>query len=89
MPGAIRRAEPLSAAPHLEAARLILEIDISKLLAVAVAHDKAGGLFVNEPRRREAAGCHQNHNATSSATRKVTTATTLGLKMTARNPEVG
>jgi hypothetical protein len=57
-PGAIRRAEALSAAPHLEAARLILEIDISKLLAIAVAHDEAGGLFFDGSRRWEAALRH-------------------------------
>jgi hypothetical protein len=31
---------------------------LGKLLAVVVAHDKAGGLFFDSPRRREAAGAH-------------------------------
>jgi hypothetical protein len=35
--------------------RLILEIDIGERLPVVVAHDKAGVLFVNGPRQREAA----------------------------------
>jgi hypothetical protein len=33
--------------------RPILEIDIGKLLTVAVAHDKAGVQFLDGPRRRE------------------------------------
>ena len=38
------------------APRLILEIDVSELLAVVVAHDKAGVVeFLDRPRRREAA----------------------------------
>jgi hypothetical protein len=37
------------------APRLILEIDIGELLSVVVAHDEAGGLFFDRPRRREAA----------------------------------
>ena len=36
--------------------RLILEINVRKLLTVVVAHDKAGGLFFDRPGRREAAG---------------------------------
>src|SRR5215471_21326009 len=35
--------------------RLILEIDVGKLLAVVVAHDKAGVQLLDGPRRREAA----------------------------------
>ncbi len=35
---------------------LILEIDIGKLLSVAVADDEAGVHFLDSPRRREAAG---------------------------------
>jgi len=35
--------------------RLVLEVDVGKLLAVVVAHHKAGGLFFDGPRRREAA----------------------------------
>jgi hypothetical protein len=35
--------------------RLILEINVSELLPVVVAHDKAGGLLFDRPRRREAA----------------------------------
>jgi hypothetical protein len=35
-------------------ARLILEIDIRKLLPVVIADDKAGGLFLDGPRRQEA-----------------------------------
>jgi hypothetical protein len=33
--------------------RLILEIDIGELLSVVVADDKAGGLFLDGPRRWE------------------------------------
>jgi hypothetical protein len=36
--------------------RLILEIDICKLLAAVIAHDEAHRLFLDGPRRREAAG---------------------------------
>jgi hypothetical protein len=36
--------------------RLILEIDIRQRLLVVIAHDKAGGLFFDGPRGREAAG---------------------------------
>jgi hypothetical protein len=36
--------------------RLILEIDIGKLLSVAVADNKAGIQFPDSPGRREAAG---------------------------------
>jgi hypothetical protein len=32
------------------------KIDVGKLLPVVVAHDKASGLFLDRPRRREAAG---------------------------------
>jgi hypothetical protein len=39
--------------------RLILEIDIRKLLSVAVAHDKASVQFFDGSRRREAAGGHR------------------------------
>src|SRR5262249_53908626 len=39
-------------------ARLILEIDISELLSVVVADDEVGGLLLDGPRRREAAGGH-------------------------------
>ncbi len=39
-------------------ARLILEIDISERLPVMVAHDEAGVLFLDRPRRREAALGH-------------------------------
>jgi hypothetical protein len=39
-------------------AGLILEIDIGELLAVVIAHDKAGGLLLDRPGRREAALCH-------------------------------
>ena len=56
---AMRRASSLSssfAAEHQ--ARLIFEIDIRELLAVVVAHDKAGGLFFDSPGRREAACRH-------------------------------
>jgi hypothetical protein len=35
--------------------RLILEINTRELLSVAVAHDEAGGLFLDDPGRREAA----------------------------------
>ena len=49
-----------------------------ELLPVVIAHDKAGVQFLDSLGRREAAGCHQKHNVTSSVTRKVTTATTLG-----------
>jgi hypothetical protein len=41
-----------------ERPRLFLKIDIRKLLAVVVAHDKAGVQFFDGPRRREAAGGH-------------------------------
>jgi hypothetical protein len=34
-------------------ARLILEIDVSELLAVGVAHDKAGFQLLDRPGRRE------------------------------------
>jgi hypothetical protein len=37
-------------------ARLILEIDIGKLLTGVVAHDKARGLFFDGPRRRGSGG---------------------------------
>jgi hypothetical protein len=37
---------------------LILEIDIGERLPIVVAHDKAGGLFLDGPRRREAACRH-------------------------------
>jgi len=37
-------------------ARLILEIDIGERLFVVVADDETRGLFLNGPRRREAAG---------------------------------
>jgi hypothetical protein len=33
--------------------RLILKIDVGELLAVAIAHDKAGGLFLNRRGGRE------------------------------------
>jgi len=35
---------------------LVLEIDIGERLSVVIAHDKTGGLFLDGPRRREAAG---------------------------------
>jgi len=38
--------------------RLFLEIDTGELLPVVVAHNEAGGLFLDRPRRREAAGRH-------------------------------
>jgi hypothetical protein len=38
--------------------RLILEIDIRERLPVVVADDKAGGLFLDGPGRRKAAGSH-------------------------------
>jgi hypothetical protein len=34
----------------------LFEIDVGKLLAVVIAHDEAGGLFFDDPRRREATG---------------------------------
>jgi hypothetical protein len=37
--------------------RLILEIDIHKLLASAVCHDEGGTNILDRPRRREAAAC--------------------------------
>jgi hypothetical protein len=40
------------------AAGLLLEINVSELLAATVNHDKAGGLFLDGPRRREAAIRH-------------------------------
>ena len=49
----IRRASNFAAEP-----RLILKIDIRELLPVVVAHYKAGVLFLDGPRRREAAGSH-------------------------------
>jgi len=39
-------------------AGLILEIDIGKLLSVAVADNEAGGLLFSGPRWRETAGGH-------------------------------
>ena len=42
-------------------AGFILEIDIRKLLAVVVAHDKAGGQFLDGPGRREAARRQSRH----------------------------
>ena len=36
--------------------RLVLEINIGKRLPAVVADNKAGGLFLDSPRRREAAG---------------------------------
>jgi len=38
--------------------RLILEIDISKLLSVVIADHETGVEFLDRPRRREAAGGH-------------------------------
>jgi hypothetical protein len=35
--------------------RLILEIDVSERLSVVVAHEETRGLFLDGPRRREAA----------------------------------
>jgi hypothetical protein len=49
---------------RLSSARLILEINIGKLLAVVVAHDKAGLQFFDGPGRREAAG-GVNHYSTA------------------------
>jgi hypothetical protein len=44
---------------RVEGARLILEIDIGKLLSVTVAHDEAGVVvFLDSPGWREAAGRH-------------------------------
>ena len=39
------------------ARRLVLEINVSKLLTVAVAHDEAGVQFLDRPRRRESGAC--------------------------------
>jgi hypothetical protein len=50
------------------AARLVLEIDVGELLAAAIAHDEAGGLFFDRLGRREAA-CR--HSAGFRATRLV------------------
>jgi hypothetical protein len=36
--------------------RLVLEINIGELLSVVIADDKTGGLFLDRPRRRKAAG---------------------------------
>jgi hypothetical protein len=36
--------------------RLILEIDIGELLPVVIADDKAGGLFLDRPRRSQING---------------------------------
>ena len=67
---AIRRASSLlSSLAADRRSRLILEVDIRELLAVAVADNKARGLFLDSPRRREAARRHRNHSVTSSAAR--------------------
>ena len=58
----IRRASNFAAEP-----RQILKIDIRELLPVVVAHYKARVLFLDGPRRREAAG---GHSAVSYAARK-------------------
>jgi hypothetical protein len=39
-------------------ARLILEINVAQFLPGTVSHDKAGGLFLDGPRWREAAFGH-------------------------------
>jgi hypothetical protein len=59
MLAAIRRASSLLRSLAAESpARLFLEIDVSKLLAVVVAHDKARLLLFDRPGRRQAAFCH-------------------------------
>jgi hypothetical protein len=48
--------------------RLILEIDIGKLLAVVVANDEAGiVVYLDIPGRREAAGGHSVRGVRSGA----------------------
>jgi hypothetical protein len=39
--------------------RLILEIDMRKRFSIVIAHNKAGGVFFDGPRRRKAAGGHR------------------------------
>jgi hypothetical protein len=56
MLAAIRRASLGEQFRRRSSPRLILEIDIRKLLAVVVAHDKAGFQFIDRPGRREANG---------------------------------
>jgi hypothetical protein len=53
---------------RVRAPRLILKIDVGELLPVLVAHDKAGVLLFNGPRRRETAlhhicSCQRGRNA--------------------------